>query len=408
MVVQMCLQLLLTGLLAGLVAADPSWIHRKSGRASWEPTVRGWGTQTERAAGSNPNRHFDTVVSFGDSFSDTHNMFAMYGTPTPPYLDGRFSNGPLWTEHLATLIGAHTLVNLAFSGSTANSTDSVEELLKLTGLKPVFNFHTPDLPEQLSLLRVSPSASLLHSNKTLVTLFAGANDFAFTLLELQTPDAPRVAGYVVSMVRNLVEAGARNVAVLNMPPLQFTPVGRLFSVAQDFVEALVESYNKVLGDGLDAIKAANSNATITTVDLNKLLTYTLTPEGMQYFNLTDVSNMCFNQLTVCSSPDTYMFWDYLHPTTRGHEVVAQTAYNAINGNSGFGPSSPVDGLGGTPGGNSTFTTVSIHPASKDESMGVGTVATATVPSVGPSKTSGSADNHFHCQAVFIFAAFFLA
>ncbi len=54
------------------------------------------------ALAETPNK----VVVFGDSFSDTGNLFFAVGFPTPPYADGRFSDGPLWVEYLAGDIGA--------------------------------------------------------------------------------------------------------------------------------------------------------------------------------------------------------------------------------------------------------------------------------------------------------------
>jgi outer membrane lipase/esterase len=30
-------------------------------------------------------------------------------------------------------------------------------------------------------------------------------------------------------------------------------------------------------------------------------------------------------------PDTYLFWDDLHPTTKGHEILAQTAAGILTG-----------------------------------------------------------------------------
>src|SRR5215475_11575436 len=44
------------------------------------------------------------LVVFGDSLSDTGNLFAAtFGAvpPSPPYFQGRFSNGPVWVDALA-------------------------------------------------------------------------------------------------------------------------------------------------------------------------------------------------------------------------------------------------------------------------------------------------------------------
>ena len=45
------------------------------------------------------------IVAFGDSYVDTGNLFVATGgtfPASPPYFSGRFSNGPLWVERLAT------------------------------------------------------------------------------------------------------------------------------------------------------------------------------------------------------------------------------------------------------------------------------------------------------------------
>ena len=41
------------------------------------------------------------IVAFGDSLSDTGNIFRDLAFPPPPYFEGRSSNGILWLEYLA-------------------------------------------------------------------------------------------------------------------------------------------------------------------------------------------------------------------------------------------------------------------------------------------------------------------
>ena len=81
----------------------------------------------------------DEYTSFfvlGDSLSDPGNLFAATGgetPPSPPYFEGRFSNGPVFTEYLAE--GFAVSENFAFGGAQAVSDDDA----------------IPDLPEQLGL-----------------------------------------------------------------------------------------------------------------------------------------------------------------------------------------------------------------------------------------------------------------
>ncbi len=45
---------------------------------------------------------FTNLVIFGQTFNDTGNFFNRFGfPPSPPYYEGRFSNGPVWIEHIA-------------------------------------------------------------------------------------------------------------------------------------------------------------------------------------------------------------------------------------------------------------------------------------------------------------------
>src|SRR5690242_16448431 len=64
------------------------------------------------------------IVIFGDSLSDTGNIYKKYfeSIPSsPPYFKGRYSNGPVWVEYLANLYfpnnGASHLLNYAYGGS---------------------------------------------------------------------------------------------------------------------------------------------------------------------------------------------------------------------------------------------------------------------------------------------------
>ncbi len=48
---------------------------------------------------------FTEIVVFGDSDSDVGHGPPRFGIPaSPPYFNGRFSNGPVWVERLAELL----------------------------------------------------------------------------------------------------------------------------------------------------------------------------------------------------------------------------------------------------------------------------------------------------------------
>lgn len=51
---------------------------------------------------SNGNCHFDNLLVFGDSYSDIGNVYKLSNKawPLKTYDHGRFSNGPVWSEHV--------------------------------------------------------------------------------------------------------------------------------------------------------------------------------------------------------------------------------------------------------------------------------------------------------------------
>src|ERR1700755_1796910 len=71
---------------------------------------------------------FNDVVVYGDSLSDNGNVFrvtSLLGFPTPvspPYFEGRFSNGPVAVEDVASHFGV-PLLDFAFGGATTGLGD---------------------------------------------------------------------------------------------------------------------------------------------------------------------------------------------------------------------------------------------------------------------------------------------
>ncbi len=65
------------------------------------------------AQAANPT--FSNIYVFGDSYNDVGNLFIGSGGTVPgaPYYKGRFSNGPLWIEHIGNTWGIPITPSLA-------------------------------------------------------------------------------------------------------------------------------------------------------------------------------------------------------------------------------------------------------------------------------------------------------
>src|SRR6476659_6485546 len=155
---------------------------------------------------------FSNLVVFGDSLSDVGNIAQapFINEPGPYYWNGRFSNGPVYAETLATGLGLATLVRSTASGGN----DFAYGGAKTTGTSFPDNLFVQDLDDQVGQYLGSRTANA----STLYTIFAGAND----LLDGQTNMSIPVNS-LQSSINRLITAGARKFLVFNLPPLGNAP-----------------------------------------------------------------------------------------------------------------------------------------------------------------------------------------
>jgi phospholipase/lecithinase/hemolysin len=146
------------------------------------------------------------VVFFGDSLTDNGNLYKMLKLPkSPPYFQGRFSNGYTWSDDFANYVSHKYNIpssNYAVGGATALPQLSI----------------IPNLAAEIIL-----SGVLAQDNSnTLFFILMGANDY----LDGQ-PNVDAVTTQVVNTIKNdielLITAKAKNFVILNLPDLAVTP-----------------------------------------------------------------------------------------------------------------------------------------------------------------------------------------
>ena len=99
-----------------------------------------------------PAAPFSAIYAFGDSLSDAGNAYIATGGATPvspPYSDGRFSNGPVWVQDLSDFLGLGPLAPSLAQPSAPNRTDFAVGGAQ-TGTTPLHTAGTSDLPSQLA------------------------------------------------------------------------------------------------------------------------------------------------------------------------------------------------------------------------------------------------------------------
>jgi phospholipase/lecithinase/hemolysin len=268
------------------------------------------------------------LVVFGDSLSDTGNVsIATHGAqPGPGYSDGLFTDGPatmpstsgplgIWVQQLAGMLDvASPAPVLAGSGGTDYAFGGA-----LTGDDPKYpsGGGVPYVGDQVNLYLGTHKSGIPSS--ALYTFWAGANDI-FSGMSPQS-----AVTNLTASINALYTDGGRDFLWLNMPPLGSTPDGlALGSRDSAGLNLLSEEYN---ADWLAAV--ASLDAHDPGIDLVGVNVY-----GLVESMLSDPSAYGFTNVTTPAmgksvNPNTYLFWDGVHPTTQGAFWVASLAHRDL-------------------------------------------------------------------------------
>ena len=254
---------------------------------------------------------FTQLVVIGDSLADTGRLFELSdgAEPAAPYFDGRFSNGRVFAEYLASAFGV-PLVNYAVGGALT-SHDNVAEAQygDLPGMRTELEEFIVDNPGG-----ADPNA--------LYVVWGGANDL------LTLPPIPETiegaVGNILTIVGTLHDLGARHIAVANMPDLGLTPDGLASGFPADLT-ALSAEFNQALSGALGSLPFP-----VIQVDIFSLSQRAAA--NPQKFGFANVTEPCLDVVagTVCSRPNKYAYWDGIHPTTASHRIIADTFAKFIN------------------------------------------------------------------------------
>ncbi|NES64871.1 MAG: SGNH/GDSL hydrolase family protein [Okeania sp. SIO2D1] len=273
---------------------------------------------TGQFEGRLPRSLFSDIYVFGDSLSDTGNAFIATGgllPPSPPYFEGRTSNGPLWIETLAPQLDltSNPSLNFAVNGATTGFVNNTNNLLPegtpplLIGLQTQIDNFIADTPE------TDPDA--------LYVVWAGANDY----LGGNTQGVQSSVGNLSVAVNKLASIGARNFLLQNLPDLGLTPLAQsLPPEQQQGLSLLSEGHNSGLA-AASQILEQDPNINIISPDFRTIVDNIIAnPTDFGFTNVTDnfLASGAIN-------PDDFLFFDNIHPTTNGHNFLADTAIKSI-------------------------------------------------------------------------------
>lgn len=285
---------------------------------------------------------------FGDSLSDTGNLYELVGHdfPYPPSYHDSYTNGKVAVELLAERLGGRADPSLWLNGfqDTHNlfgpgfvpGTNYAVAGAKAAPTSPI------DLPYQVGAF-LSHEGNAAPSD-ALYTVMIGGNDVR--VAAKAGSDAGVTAGVKTELaaIGSLIKSGAQRILVGDVPD-----VGLIPEFAQDNPTAAPTAmrysieYNALLKQGLAGIEMSDPSANISLFDLYGFNNGVLANAAK--YGFTNTTDRCYtNTGDFLSNPgatlmDTpacgpigpdgaanigqFIYWDNIHPTARVHALWAQ-------------------------------------------------------------------------------------
>jgi outer membrane lipase/esterase len=279
---------------------------------------------------------FSSVTFFGDSYVDTGNAFLLSGgtqPPSPPYFQGRFSNGPVWSEYLAQSLGRPTDAAPVFLTRAASGVYAV------AGARTGPGGQTSTATQVGSYLtRPGGTPGQVSDPTGLYALFAGGNDLrdagALGTAAARQAEAAAAAQRVITQAGALAQGGARNVLLFSLPSLGATPEARTIPGRPAIQDELAATFNATLAAGLAGLSGSFGGTTFFNLRIDNLLTNILldAQSGGGLYGITDTTRPCFGPPFGPANPapcDVSLWADDLHPTTRTHALIGAAAFRYV-------------------------------------------------------------------------------
>jgi phospholipase/lecithinase/hemolysin len=260
---------------------------------------------------------YSQIVVFGASLSDNGNAVSIVPGlfPGPPYYPGRASNGLLWIDLVADEFG--NTVKPFVNGGTNYAVGGARTCdIGGTSFNPFDMCHQVVLyltavlnKADAGALYVVDAASV--GNNIFAVINNGLSDGEITT------NAPTD---IAKIMERLYSAGARKFLVTNVPDVGATPRGQgLPSPAT--ATALSNGFNGTLNNELANFRASHAGADVRLADFKSAVAITT--------GFTNTTDPCVVNLVACATPDTYTYWDNLHPTAATGRNMAKAAINAL-------------------------------------------------------------------------------
>jgi phospholipase/lecithinase/hemolysin len=277
----------------------------------------------------------DKIVVFGDSLSDNGNLYEYmkHKFPmSPPYAQGRFTNGPVWIELVTSANypgeeNAH-LLDYAFGGAGILKDEDDDGTL-------------------FTLKNEIDTFMLAHEGKAdpnaLYVVWIGSNNYLGMPDEIDETVNLVING-IDTGIKRLVNAGAKHIFLVNIPDLGKTPAARDLD-AVPLLSLYSAMHNERILQRFSQYKLDYPQVDWIFFDIDAMLTEVFTnPESLGFSN---VKGTCYEavlsnekpsilkmvaSIQPKSTPDActgFLFFDPVHPAGLAHELIAQRAQQQL-------------------------------------------------------------------------------
>jgi thermolabile hemolysin len=280
---------------------------------------------------------FSQIVVYGDSLSDLGRAAAAttsLATPTgaaPPYsalTGGKFSNGPLWVEYLATQLGLTTnpATNFAIGGATTGPINTLSPFFPVSFFPNAGNL----VGVQTEIANTATTDPAFGDPDALYIVWAGANDY-LSATPTNIPVPTVTIGNLAMAIETLIGRGAKNILVPNLPNLGALPSTDDDLTISGLLNGLTLVHNTGLAATINNLSQLNSSVKLNLLDVNSLFNDVVANvTNPSKFGITNVTDQCLTPTSICSNPSTYLFWDDIHPTTAAHQQIGNLAFSTVS------------------------------------------------------------------------------
>jgi len=233
------------------------------------------------SAATNTKMSFNHMTVFGDSLSDNGNLYSYswHMVPkSPPYYDGRFSDGPVWADLLSQAYFGKSLSKDKFGDYAVGGAGAIlspKEVLPYTLWTEISDYVVRQESEKAA--------------STLFVVWIGANNYLYAPTDIDNITTNVVEGIEKGIVR-LIEHKAKMIVIANLPDLGATP-----HVKEDGNEAIAHeltiTHNHKLYESYRKLEQQYPDVRFAFFDAYKLFEDAMiAPEK---FGITDTANPCY-------------------------------------------------------------------------------------------------------------------